>query len=406
MSLEFSQELDTPIVSPTFAPQDAGEIGLRPKLLSDYTGQEKAKGNLSVYIEAARRRNESQWKGLISAINAKSGSTFRDKCVTFAAELGFTAAEINAFRAAMIDGTPETVAPSIDTYTVTNTLTNATSDNSAASAVEYQPYTAKITSANGYAISSVQVKMGGADVTANVWSGTQTVLRRKVTVSLAHCTSDNSRVSVIDGQGYAATLTAAKNYTLEGASVTILMGGLDMSTFYKDGVIAIPNVTGDLEITVTAVKSALSYTNQIPISTDTDGSIYNGIGYMLNMRLPTNGVPTAYDGCLVTGFIPFSVGDIIRVNKFCAAGSATSYAKVVFYKANHTVIAAIQAYQLANDGTYVVSQPLTWTPGNTIHDLGFNRDIDISEAAYLRLAITGYNDVATDIVCTINEEIT
>ena len=58
MSIEFSQELDTPIISPTFAPQDAGEIGLRPKLLADYTGQEKAKGNLSVYIEAARLRNE------------------------------------------------------------------------------------------------------------------------------------------------------------------------------------------------------------------------------------------------------------------------------------------------------------------------------------------------------------
>ena len=58
MSLEFSQELDSPIISPTFAPQDAGEIGLRPKLLADYTGQKKAKSNLSVYIEAARRRNE------------------------------------------------------------------------------------------------------------------------------------------------------------------------------------------------------------------------------------------------------------------------------------------------------------------------------------------------------------
>ena len=59
MSLEFSQELDnSPIISPTFAPQDAGEIGLRPKMLSDYTGQKKAKGNLSVYIEAARRRKE------------------------------------------------------------------------------------------------------------------------------------------------------------------------------------------------------------------------------------------------------------------------------------------------------------------------------------------------------------
>ena len=58
MSLEFSQEISAPIISPTFAPQDAGEIGLRPRLLSDYTGQEKAKGNLSIYIEAARRRNE------------------------------------------------------------------------------------------------------------------------------------------------------------------------------------------------------------------------------------------------------------------------------------------------------------------------------------------------------------
>ena len=59
MSLEFNQELEAiPIISPTFLPNDGAEIGLRPKLLSDYTGQEKAKGNLSIYIEAARLRNE------------------------------------------------------------------------------------------------------------------------------------------------------------------------------------------------------------------------------------------------------------------------------------------------------------------------------------------------------------
>ena len=58
MSLEFSQEIDTPVISPAYAPQDAAEVGLRPKLLADYTGQEKAKGNLAVYIEAARRRSE------------------------------------------------------------------------------------------------------------------------------------------------------------------------------------------------------------------------------------------------------------------------------------------------------------------------------------------------------------
>ena len=58
MSLEFSEELSAPLISPSYAALDAGEVGLRPKLLSDYTGQEKAKDNLSVYIEAARRRNE------------------------------------------------------------------------------------------------------------------------------------------------------------------------------------------------------------------------------------------------------------------------------------------------------------------------------------------------------------
>ena len=44
MSLEFSDGLDAPVITPTFVPQDSAEIGLRPKLLADYTGQEKAKG--------------------------------------------------------------------------------------------------------------------------------------------------------------------------------------------------------------------------------------------------------------------------------------------------------------------------------------------------------------------------
>ena len=30
MSLNFSQDLEAPMISPTYAPQDAGEIGLRP----------------------------------------------------------------------------------------------------------------------------------------------------------------------------------------------------------------------------------------------------------------------------------------------------------------------------------------------------------------------------------------
>ena len=58
MSLDFSQEYEAPIVTTSLTPQDDGEVSLRPRTLADYTGQEKAKGNLAVYIEAARRRNE------------------------------------------------------------------------------------------------------------------------------------------------------------------------------------------------------------------------------------------------------------------------------------------------------------------------------------------------------------
>ena len=58
MSIEFSQESETPMIVPTLTSRDAGEVSLRPKMLADYTGQEKAKANLSVYIEAARQRKE------------------------------------------------------------------------------------------------------------------------------------------------------------------------------------------------------------------------------------------------------------------------------------------------------------------------------------------------------------
>ena len=58
MSVDFSEEFEAPLVTGSMTPQDEGEFSLRPRTLMDYTGQEKAKGNLSVYIEAARRRSE------------------------------------------------------------------------------------------------------------------------------------------------------------------------------------------------------------------------------------------------------------------------------------------------------------------------------------------------------------
>ena len=48
------------IVSSTYTQADQEtETSLRPRKLDDYIGQEKAKENLRIYIEAAKRRGES-----------------------------------------------------------------------------------------------------------------------------------------------------------------------------------------------------------------------------------------------------------------------------------------------------------------------------------------------------------
>ncbi len=59
MGIDFTDEIDTePIVTTSFLNEDSGEQSLRPRYLSEYNGQEKAKSSLSICIEAARMRKE------------------------------------------------------------------------------------------------------------------------------------------------------------------------------------------------------------------------------------------------------------------------------------------------------------------------------------------------------------
>lgn len=133
----------------------------------------------------------ADWAHLMAAITALSGSTFRDKCVTFALSLGFTVSEINTFRKAMIDGTP-------------------------------------------------------ADITGPTFA---------VTNSLSNCASSNIAGSIGINERYTATITANSGYTLDGASVAVSMGGTDITeAVYSSGVISIPAVTGAIAISVSATK--------------------------------------------------------------------------------------------------------------------------------------------------------
>ena len=61
MSIDFSEsgfETEQPLVATSLLREDEGEYSLRPKTLGEYIGQRKAKENLTVFIQAAKMRNE------------------------------------------------------------------------------------------------------------------------------------------------------------------------------------------------------------------------------------------------------------------------------------------------------------------------------------------------------------
>lgn len=79
-----------------------------------------------------------------------------------------------------------------------------------------------------------------------------------ITNNLTGCTTSNSDVSMTEGDPYTATITASSGYVLTGATVSITMGGTDItSTAYNNGTISIAEVTGSLVITITAVAVTL-----------------------------------------------------------------------------------------------------------------------------------------------------
>lgn len=160
-----------------------------------------------------------------------------------------------------------------------------------------------------------------------------------------------------------------------------------------------------------------SYTNQVPISTDTDGSIFNGVGYIENRRLSSSGglSSSAQNGSVTTGFIPW-YGDttylrIKGVEWLNAPDIANGHYYLVFYDAN----------KKANSDAYsgLVSSPPTGAShivtvtrdSNGIETVKFNETYGTSNsllqwvraAKYVR--ITAYGKGA-DMIVTVNEEIT
>ena len=95
--------------------------------------------------------------------------------------------------------------------------------------------------------------------------------------------------------------------------------------------------------------------NMLHRAVDADGNLYNnGLGWKANTRLNSSGGETAYDNIEVTGFIPVTLGDVVRFKniKITPNGGATYNQQeyLAFYDADKKLLATGLVANLAPGG--------------------------------------------------------
>lgn len=354
-----------------------------------------------VYSDAhARRRNESEWIGLVNSFSNYDGNTLRDKVVNWVLSLGFSIDTINQFRQAMIDGEPEILQFSGNTYSISTNIDNASLDNSETSAKQFSSYSTKVIPNGGYIISDISVLMDGKDITSSVFKGTKTNFNFSVTNTLLNCSTNNKRIAVISNQSYGAEITADLGYSLDNAEVSIKMGGVEMPEFYSDGKIIIPNVTGDIEISITAKASAPEYTNQILTSTDAEGNI---VGLLKNKRYNSSDTLVDSDIHDACGFIPVKANDVIRFKNMGFGSIADGACYLRLYSSDkQTRMVETTPYTLKNKGfPTVIDSKIMNIKYNSNNMIEFTVG---SGCYYLRIAWRNVEQTEPAII-TVNEEI-
>lgn len=209
-----------------------------------------------------------------------------------------------------------------------------------------------------------------------------------VIYNLTAVSSSNSATSVQSGAAYTTTL--APDSGKEMSSVVITMGGVDItSTAYDSstGVVSIASVTGNVTITASAASSKPTWTNLVPTSLATDGSVYNDIGYKDGKYL-SNTTATLEGGSdanfTLTGRIPYSQADFAAGKVICVSGldwttddhcrfiflqTLTNASSTPYCKGSNSTSGAAQNirtyFTLAEYGDYWTLTPIAGTVTNT-----------------------------------------
>jgi hypothetical protein len=160
--------------------------------------------------------------------------------------------------------------------------------------------------------------------------------------------------------------------------------------------------------------AAKTFTNQVPISTDTDGSIFNKVGYKENVRLSSSGgiSSSAQNGSVTTGFIPFPYGDetVIRMKGVEWLNTTQNYGGhyyINLYDSNKKFLYYLSAESYPSH-THIVT---VTRDENGVETVVWNKNYGTSNAllnyvrqnaAFVRINARGKG---ADMIVTINEEI-
>ena len=191
----------------------------------------------------------------------------------------------------------------ITKYSITNNLSNCTTNNNLNVISEGSSYNAIITPNVGYQIERTTVTMGSTNISSTVVSGnninipsvtgnivitvTATAIPTKYTITrnLSHCTTNNTSNLINKNGSYNATISANSGYVID--TIVVTMGGTNISSTAVSGNnIYIPNVTGDIVITVTTtaitvVPTTYTITRNLSncTSNNTTSSVNQGVSY-------------------------------------------------------------------------------------------------------------------------------
>jgi len=160
-----------------------------------------------------------------------------------------------------------------------------------------------------------------------------------------------------------------------------------------------------------------NYTNVLPLSIDTDGSIYNGIGYMAAKRINSSHQvvdlqnTAATNPAFVSGLIPIKEGDTIRFkNCYIDATNVDKSSKYGFANWNGRICYYTAAKEWGNEDFWTsftdnksstFATPVVGADG-LCYELTFNNKITTAGYKYIRFNLAGTPETA---IITINEPI-